>query len=286
MTVARTPDAYDQGEAPAWAWPLYAFVAWLAAMLDYVAKFKRIRHTQRFKPNWRDSWQDLRQCEWLRDQMIAQGLRQLLNGEELKLDDTKIQLDPPASYGGPCPRTPFDMNRRFLAIARWAADPQAIIRERFKRLATRLNLDPLSTHGSTGALRAAHHEAVDVAAPSCTGVRVVLMANSGRSARGVYPELVEGSNHEGVLANARGPPSFPCFRQSARPYPRSTRLPGAQPHVQPNSPATRKGNRIWLLESFPGSTREPFFLSKGSASQAKERFPGRPRITLRVSGVA
>jgi hypothetical protein len=134
MNVAKTLDAYEEGEPPSWAWPVYAFVAWLAAMLDYVAKFKRIRHTHRFKPNWRDSWQGLRQCEWLRDQLIAQGLRQLLAGQTLQLDDTQIDLAPPADYGGPRPRTPFDMNRRFLAIARWAADPEAIIRVRFRRL--------------------------------------------------------------------------------------------------------------------------------------------------------
>ena len=31
MTVAESPDASDKGEAPAWAWPLQALVAWLAA---------------------------------------------------------------------------------------------------------------------------------------------------------------------------------------------------------------------------------------------------------------
>ncbi len=134
MTVAETHDASTQGKAPSWAWPVHAFVAWLAALLGYVTRFKRIRHTHRFKPDWRDSWEDLRQSEWLRDQMIAQGVQQLLNNKPLHLDDTKIILDPPATYGGPCPRTPFDMNRRFLAIARWAADPEAIIRKRFRRV--------------------------------------------------------------------------------------------------------------------------------------------------------
>ena len=136
-------------------------------LLDYVAKFKRVRRTTKFKPDWRDSWHDLRHAEWLRDQLIAQGVQQLLNGEPLKLDDTKITLTPPASYGGPCPRTPFDMNRRFLALARWAADPHAIIRERFKRLANAAGIDPtnpLAAHASTDAARAAaQHELVGVA---------------------------------------------------------------------------------------------------------------------------
>ncbi len=131
MTIAEIHDASTQGEAPTWAWPVYALVAWLATILGYIARFKRAR---RFKPDWRDSWEDLRQSEWLRDQLIAQGVQQLLNNQPLHLGDSNIQFTPPATYGGPCPRTPFEMNRRFLALARWAADPEAIIRERFRRL--------------------------------------------------------------------------------------------------------------------------------------------------------
>ena len=67
MTVAETHDASTQGEAPSWAWPVHAFVAWLAAILGYVTRFKRIRQSHRFEPDWRDSWEDLRQSEWLRD---------------------------------------------------------------------------------------------------------------------------------------------------------------------------------------------------------------------------
>jgi hypothetical protein len=234
MTVAKTHDAYDQGEAPSWAWPVYAFVAWLAAMLDYVAKFKRVRHTHRFKPNWRDSWQGLRQCEWLRDQLIAQGLRQLLNGDALQLDDTQITITPPADFGGPCPRTPFEMNRRFLAIARWAANPEAIIRERFKRLATRLGIDPsnpLSAHGSTVALRAAQHEAVGASAFK-VGVSVALMS-SARSARPstCSAEAQRRRDRKGGLAHARGPPPVFQIRKSERTYLGSDQLPGMRPHT-------------------------------------------------------
>ena len=63
------------------------------------------------------------------------------------------------TYGGPCPRTPFDMSRRFIPLARSAADPEAIIRERFKRISR----DALVAHASTDALRRAHHEAMGVA---------------------------------------------------------------------------------------------------------------------------
>jgi len=131
MTVAKNPDACARGETPSWAWPVLAFVAWLAAMLGYITRFKRAR---RFAPNWRDSWDGLRESEWHRDQLIAQGVAQLLAGQLLQLDDTKNQPTPPATYGGPRLRTPFDISRRFIALALWAADPEAIIRERFRRL--------------------------------------------------------------------------------------------------------------------------------------------------------
>lgn len=48
MTVAKNPDAYDSGETQSWAWPVHAFVASLATMLDYITRFKRAR---RFKPD-------------------------------------------------------------------------------------------------------------------------------------------------------------------------------------------------------------------------------------------
>ncbi len=168
MTVKQNHDANDRGETPGWAWPVHAFVARLTTLLGYITRFKSAR---RFKPDWRDSWPDLIHSEWLRDQLIAKGVAQLLAGDPLHLDDTKIQLTPPATYGGPCPRSPFDMNRRFIALAGWAADPEAIIRERFKRLSRIF----LAAHGSTEALRAAHHEAVGASASKVAAAQVALM---------------------------------------------------------------------------------------------------------------
>jgi len=42
---------------------------------------------------------------------------QLLAGQLLQLDDTRIQLTPRDNDGGTCPRTSFDMNRRFIALS-------------------------------------------------------------------------------------------------------------------------------------------------------------------------
>ena len=81
-------------------------MAWLATLLGYVTRFKRIRRTHRLKPDWRDSWADLRHSEWLRDQLIAQGVAQLLGGQALQLDDTKIQLTPPPPTAASAPGRP------------------------------------------------------------------------------------------------------------------------------------------------------------------------------------
>jgi hypothetical protein len=67
-----------------------------------------------------------------------------------------------------------------------------------------------AAHGSTGALRAAHHEAVGAARSNGQRCGVALMVSSDRLAA---PKRSGGrrerpSNHEGVLANARGPPAF------------------------------------------------------------------------------
>ncbi len=74
------------------------------------------------------------------------------------------------------------------------------LRERY-RIRTRVDANSVrAAHGSTGALRAAPHEAVGVSARSNCRARVALMVSSDRRER--------PSNHEGGLTTARGPPGF------------------------------------------------------------------------------
>ncbi|MEQ1781594.1 MAG: hypothetical protein ABMA14_09555 [Hyphomonadaceae bacterium] len=91
----------------------------------------------------------------MRDQILADCARRLLAGETLGAESDFVpSTDPPADYGGPCPRTPYDMNRRFLAIARFNADPEAAILEHVRRIAKRARIDPansVAAHGSTDA---------------------------------------------------------------------------------------------------------------------------------------
>ncbi len=171
-----------------WLAPVAMFVAWLAALLARIARLNRIRRITKFKSTWRDSWPGLRQSEWHRDLMLSQGAALLLSGETL--DDADFVDHPmPADYGGPCPKSPYEMKRRFAVIADWLRDPEAHIRRHAARIAKR------GAHGSTNTAicAAAHHEAV-IAAQSSED-SLVLMANSDHRER-----------RAGALANARAPP--------------------------------------------------------------------------------
>ena len=141
MSLERAPLEPDENADPNWFAPIAMLIAWLAHLFDQIAKLKRIRRTTKFKPTWRDHWPDIRQCEWIRDQILAAGAAQLLAGKALDLDAFTPSTEPPEHYGGPCPKTPFDMNRRFLAMARFNADPEPAIRAHALRIARREGID-------------------------------------------------------------------------------------------------------------------------------------------------
>ena len=152
MSLERAPLESCINANPDWFAPLAAFIAWLSHLFEQIAKLKRIRQTTHFKPNWRDVWPKLRQCEWLRDQMLAAGAAQLLAGKPLDLDNFTPSTEPPADFGGRCPATPFEMNRRVLAFARWNADPETAIREHAARITRNNSGCPLrhdSSHRAT-----------------------------------------------------------------------------------------------------------------------------------------
>jgi hypothetical protein len=90
------------------------------------------------------------------------------------------------------------------------------------RIRTRVDANAVrASHASTDALRAAHHEAVGVAASSSGASQIALALSSARSAR--------PSKGERVLANARGPPSISrlptayCLRSAS--FRERTRMP-------------------------------------------------------------
>ncbi len=149
MSLTRAPLEHDDTATQHdWLAPLAMFITWLVRIFEQITKLIRIRHTTRFKANWRDHWQNLRQLEWLRDQILGDCARRLLAGETLDAESDFIpSTDPPADYGGPCPRTPFDMNRRFLAIARFNADPESAILEHVRRIAKCEGIDLSASFG-------------------------------------------------------------------------------------------------------------------------------------------
>ncbi len=135
----QDPDAPSQS----WFARLIAFIAWLFGAEH---KLKRIRHTTKFKPDWRDRYAELLPVEWHRDQMLAQGAALLLAGKTL--DDAGYQPIPmPPNYGGTCPKTPFEIARRWLAVTKFLKDPEAHIIRHTQRIAKRegrdLSKDPL-----------------------------------------------------------------------------------------------------------------------------------------------
>ena len=241
MTNTQMPVETQEGEA-AWlssfyAW-LEAYFGWLFRTLDHIARMKSVRRNTVFRPDWRDTWKYLRQCEWLREQVIVRGVRQIFRGEELVPDGRNLDYDPPADYGGPCPPNPFEMNRRLLALACWLLDPAASIRRRARRIAKREGIDlanPLLGHRSTdAALRAAaRHAPACVATLESRNSQIALMVSSARSAR--------PSNHEGVLTHARGPPALSAQSRA----PPDCRLPIAD---CPESASFRERDRIPAID--------------------------------------
>lgn len=142
MSLERAPlEQANTAAIPAWYEPLSMLIAWLAHLFEQINKLTRIRRTTTFKPNWRGHRPKLRQCAWHREQVLAAGAAQLLADKALILDGFALIIDPPEHYGGQCPRTPFEMNRRILAIARFNPDPEAAIHAHAARIAKRMGLD-------------------------------------------------------------------------------------------------------------------------------------------------
>ena len=197
MSLERAPLESSINANPDWFAPIAVLIAWLAHLFQQIAKLKRIRRTTRFKASWRDHWPKLRQCEWLRDQILAEGAAQLIAGKQLDLNDFIPSTDPPADYGGPCPSTPFEMNRRVLAFARWNADPETAIRMYVQRIAN--SGRPLRHDASHRATSPGSAEGGNTLAP---------LASLSRHATGGGVMRASCAHDGGGLAScARGPPN-------------------------------------------------------------------------------
>lgn len=146
--------------------PLWRMCLWVQSFAARAASLRRIRRTHRCAATWRESWPGLRRCEWLMRQIIGEGARRLLAGEDIGLDTIPVFPDPPEDFEPACPRDPWEMNRRMIALANFHADPPGAIRRHAARLARAI----------AGAARVAPPiQAVCVCVPA---PRVPLIANS------------------------------------------------------------------------------------------------------------
>lgn len=174
------------------------FIAWLAHLFEQITRLKRIRRTTTFRADWRDHWPRLRQLEWLRDQILSATAARLLVGLDLDIDFTP-EMEPPDHYGGPCPRTPFEMNRRFLAIARFNADPESAVDAYARRIAKREGIDLDCPHRHATASRAT--------SPALRMGEEATAAFSSSGALGRGRWIVASSRRDGGGGHScRGPP--------------------------------------------------------------------------------
>jgi hypothetical protein len=140
------------------------------------------------------------------------------------------------------------------------------------RIRTRVDANTVrAAHGSTGALRAAHHEAVGVSPRSNCCVALIL--SSDRRER--------PSKDEGVLANARGPPPtryslFPTPHTPQRPARlRSLAFVRTRTPRRKTKPPALSGRRLQCRTR--GDQLSTASLAPPSFSAMRARLPVRPR---------
>jgi len=135
----RAPSLFELALAP---------LVWLCLLFQHFAgrhaslrKMRRVREARR---DFREHWPGLRQSEWLMAQIIAEGARRLLAHADIGLDCIPCIAEPPEWFAPEGPRDALAMHRRMLALARFHADPIAVIRRRAHEIAAREGArDPL-----------------------------------------------------------------------------------------------------------------------------------------------
>lgn len=153
MDHATTLAKHTTGAAEHRLSPLEAFVAWVANLIRTITGMKRRKV---FPTNWKNHWQNLRELEWYRDQILAFAASHVLAGGSLN-DRTDFQLNDeiPADYGA-CPRTPQAMNRRFIAMAQFRLNPSKYIHRHIRRIAKREGIALTLDTGDCHLLHASH----------------------------------------------------------------------------------------------------------------------------------
>jgi len=241
---------HPNATSPNWLAPLTLLVAWLVSLLQQIARLKRIRATTVFKLHWTQSWDDLRRLEWHRDQMLAQGAALLLSGKTLN-DADAVLTDPPADYGGPRPTTPFQMQRRFLAIADFLKDPEGHIRRHAARIARHSNV-------SFCPLRRASRATSPSRSATEGGNTAVCLPRAQRGGGGMRALARMSEGAVSTRPNARGPP-LPTAH-CRLPIAALATPAGSHPLAcRPDFRSTGDGghNELLIRHSRPGAPRHP-----------------------------
>jgi hypothetical protein len=165
--------------------PLVLLCVWFKRFADWTVTLKRVRKAQLVRCNPAEHWPGLRRSEWLMEQIRAEGVRRVLADRDPDLDHISAIVDPPEGYGA-CPKTAWEMNRRFAALAAFHADPEAAIRRSAARIVAREGAcDPLGNRIAPGAAcPAGVNIGIDpysVSPPTSPPIRVVAPAQRVRA---------------------------------------------------------------------------------------------------------
>ena len=146
MNAATTPCEQETGLSLKELMMLPVILLWLTFQVfaRHVATLKEMRRTKPMPINWREHWPNLRLAEWHIRSLTSFGIKALLAGQELDLQDLPMVLDPPEDHYAPMPGSALEMHRRFEAAARFHADPERYIRRAAERITAREGeIDPL-----------------------------------------------------------------------------------------------------------------------------------------------
>jgi hypothetical protein len=127
--------------AQLWMLPLLLLQVICELFSRHLAELKAMRRTRPLPTAWRTHLSALREAEWPIAVLKAEGARQLLAGQPLRLAGIACP-EPPEDFQPTLPRSALAFHRRLEAIVRFTADPEAHVRRHAARIAMRQRLEP------------------------------------------------------------------------------------------------------------------------------------------------
>lgn len=119
-----------------WMLPLLLLQAIFELFSQHLAKLKEMRRSRPLPKTWREHLPALREAEWPIAVLLAEGARQLLAGEPLRLTGIPCP-EPPGDFQPTLPQNALSLHLRLEGILRFNADPEAYVRRHAARIAAR-----------------------------------------------------------------------------------------------------------------------------------------------------